>query len=77
MLGTLVHMNFLHYTIFLFVVSIAVMILVSLSSQKTAKELEPALTYDWGQKRSFKLSKETIYSFVIIAVALVMWWVFG
>ena len=76
MLGTLVTMNFLHYAIFLFVVSIAVMVLVSLSTQKTAKEIEPALTYDYSQKRKWKLSKETIYSFTIIAVVLVLWWVF-
>ena len=76
MLGTLVTMNFLHYAIFLFVTSIAVMIIVSLSTQKSSKELEPALTYDYSEKKKWKLTNETVLSFTIIAIVLVMWWVF-
>ena len=76
MLGTLVTMNFLHYAIFLFVTSIAVMIIVSLSTQKSAKELEPALTYDYSEKKKWKLTNETVMSFTIIGIVLVMWWVF-
>ena len=76
MLGTLVTMNFLHYAIFLFVTSIAVMIIVSLSTQKTSKELEPALTYDYSEKRKWEFTNETVLSFTIIVIVLVMWFVF-
>jgi SSS family solute:Na+ symporter len=75
LLGTLVTMNFLHYAIFLFVVSIAVMVTVSLSTTKTAKEVDPVLVYQKNaeDKLSLWTNKEFYLTLAIIAVVLVMW----
>ena len=75
LLGTLVTMNFLHYAIFLFVVSIAVMVTVSLSTTKTAKEVDPVLVYQKNaeDKPSLWTNKEFYLTLAIIAVVLVMW----
>ncbi|MEO1484799.1 MAG: sodium:solute symporter [Bacteroidota bacterium] len=82
LLGTLITMNFLHYAIFLFVVSIAILIVVSLSTQSSSKELDPTLTYQYGSKEASSAekdsgsNKELWMTLAIIAVVLVMWWVF-
>ncbi len=78
LLGTLVTMNFLHYAIFLFVVSVCIMILVSLSTQKTSKEIDPTLVYQYGEKRKENIfkTKEFVLTMLIVAAVLVMWWVF-
>ncbi|MDA0379641.1 MAG: sodium:solute symporter, partial [Bacteroidetes bacterium] len=47
MLNTLVTMNFLHYAIFLFVVSVSVMVVVSLVNAKSAPPVEEALVYQY------------------------------
>ncbi|NNJ81646.1 MAG: sodium/solute symporter [Flavobacteriaceae bacterium] len=77
LLGTLVTMNFLHYAIFLFVISICVMVLVSLATQSTSKELDPALTYDYGERKATMFrTKEFVLTMIIIVCVLVLWYVF-
>ena len=77
LLGTMVSMNFLHYAIFLFVVSICVMVLVSLFTQSTSKELEPTLTYDYGERKaSMFRTKEFFLTMIIIVCVLILWYVF-
>lgn len=75
LLGTLVTMNFLHYAIFLFVVSIAVMVAVSLSTAKSSKEVDPVLVYqkNTGKGESLLKSKEFFLTVGIIVIVLVMW----
>ena len=77
LLGSLVNMNFLHYAIFLFVVSICVMVIVSLATQSTSKELEPTLTYDYSERKSSMFrTKEFLLTMVIIVCVLILWYVF-
>ncbi|MBT8262987.1 MAG: sodium:solute symporter [Bacteroidia bacterium] len=77
LLGTLVTMNFLHYAIFLFVISICVMVLVSLATQSTSKELDPALTYDYGERKATMFrTKEFVLTMIIIVCVLILWYVF-
>ncbi|MEM7381270.1 MAG: sodium:solute symporter [Bacteroidota bacterium] len=76
LLGTLITMNFLHYAIFLFVTSIAIMIVVSLSTQKKAKEVDAVLTYNYKERKPFRFTKEAVLTMVIIVLVLIMWWVF-
>ncbi|MAO08688.1 MAG: sodium transporter [Alteromonas sp.] len=78
LLGTLITMNFLHYAIFLFVVSISIMLLVSLTTQSSSKELEENLVYQYGQKRKESLfkTKEFFLTMVIIVIVLILWYVF-
>lgn len=74
LLGSLVTMNFLHYAIFLFVVSIVVMILVSFSTPAPSHDME--LTEAPAATKSKGLSLEAIGSLVLIATVLVLWWWF-
>lgn len=78
LLGTLVTMNFLHYAIFLFVVSICIMVVVSLSTQASAKVVDANLVYNYGQKQKENIfrTKEFVFTLVIIAIVLVLWYVF-
>jgi len=79
MINTLVTMNFLHYAIFLFVVSIAVMVLVSLSNASTAKEVEVGLVYERGTVASAEQKTQPIERYLTIAIILVvlfLWYYF-
>ncbi|NND63276.1 MAG: sodium/solute symporter [Flavobacteriaceae bacterium] len=78
LLGTLVHMNFLHYAIFLFVVSVCIMVLVSLTTQASSKVVDANLVYQYGAKRKENIfkTKEFFLTLVIIGIVLVLWWVF-
>jgi SSS family solute:Na+ symporter len=79
MLHTLVTMNFLHYAIFLFVVSVSVMVVVSLVNAKGAPEVEEALVYQYnksGVARTKSPAVERYLSIIIIAVVLFLWWYF-
>jgi SSS family solute:Na+ symporter len=74
LLNSLVSMNFLHYAIFLFVISIAVMVVVSLSSAAPSRELELA---DLPETKAQKgLSLEALGSMLLIAIVLFLWWWF-
>ena len=78
LLGTLVYMNFLHYAIFLFVISICVMVIVSLATQATSKVIDPALVYQYGVKGKENIfkTKEFALTLVIIVCVLILWYVF-
>lgn len=73
-IGSLVQMNFLHYAIFLFVVSIAILVVVSLS---TAAQENQLVLADEDQPAKLKgLSAEAIGSIVLVATVLLIWWWF-
>ncbi len=76
LLGTMVTMNFLHYAIFLFVVSITILVFVSLATQKSSKVLEPNLVYSREGKENIFKTREFFLTLIIIAIVLVLWWVF-
>ncbi len=76
LVGSLVYMNFLHYAIFLFVTSVAIMILVSLGTQKTAKDVEKELTFSYAKDSKFRFTKEVWLTILIIIIVLVLWYVF-
>jgi SSS family solute:Na+ symporter len=79
MINSLVTMNFLHYAIFLFVVSIAVMVLVSFATVKTAKLVEPGLVYERGVVQSVDQKAKPVEVYLTIAIiiaVLILWWVF-
>ena len=77
MIYALVTMNFLHYAIFLFVVSISVMVAVSLANAKTAPPVEEALVYQYNSGTKEKSPAiERFLSIMIIAVVLFLWWYF-
>ena len=77
MIYALVTMNFLHYAIFLFVVSISVMVAVSLVNAKTAPPVEEALVYQYHSGTKEKSPAiERYLSIMIIAVVLFLWWYF-
>ena len=77
MIYALVTMNFLHYAIFLFVVSISVMVAVSLVNAKTAPPVEEALVYQYNSGTKEKSPAiERFLSIMIIAVVLFLWWYF-
>ncbi len=76
LLGTLVSMNFLHYAIFLFVVSITILVFVSLATQRSSKELDPNLVYSREGKENVFKTKEFFLTLTIIGIVLVLWWVF-
>lgn len=72
--GSLVQMNFLHYAIFLFVVSIAILVVVSLS---TAAQENQLVLADEDQPAKLKvLSAEAIGSLILVATVLLIWWWF-
>tara|TARA_B100001146_G_C16201087_1_gene444729 strand:+ start:6729 stop:8405 length:1677 start_codon:yes stop_codon:yes gene_type:complete len=79
LIGTLVTMNFLHYAIFLFVVSISIMVVVSLTTQSSAKAVDGQLVYQrhvsQGGSGIFR-TKEFFLTLVIIAIVLALWWIF-
>lgn len=77
MINTLVTMNFLHYAIFLFVVSVSVMVVVSLVNAKSAPPLEEALVYQYTKTEANQTKSPAIeryLSIIIIAVVLFLWW---
>ncbi|MEX0273653.1 MAG: sodium:solute symporter [Flavobacteriaceae bacterium] len=78
LLGSLVTMNFLHYAIFLFVISISIMVLVSLATQSSSKKLDTALVYDKSTASAERSSytKELWLTGLIVAIVLLLWWVF-
>lgn len=82
LIGSLVSMNFLHYAIFLFVVSIAVMVLVSLST--APESLSPRLqtAYDdasveEGEKAKSNTKTDLALTFALIGLVVVLWIVFA
>ncbi|MDC7994248.1 sodium:solute symporter [Altibacter sp. HG106] len=79
LLGTLVTMNFLHYAIFLFVVSVSIMVVVSLATQATAKPVDGQLVYQRHVSQagpSMFRSKEFLLTVLIIVIVLALWWIF-
>ncbi len=78
LIGTLVNMNFLHYAIFLFVVSVAILVGVSLFTQKSSKELEHDLVYSnrTKEKENIFKSAEIYLTLLIIAIVITLWIVF-
>ena len=79
MINTLVTMNFLHYAIFLFVVSVSVMVVVSLVNAKSAPPVEEALVYQYTKTEANQTKSPAIeryLSIIIIAVVLFLWWYF-
>ena len=79
MINTLVTMNFLHYAIFLFVVSVSVMVVVSLVNAKSAPPVEEALVYQYNKTEANQTKSPAIeryLSIIIIAVVLFLWWYF-
>lgn len=74
LIGSLVLMNFLHYAIFLFVVSIAILVLVSLSTAAPENQLVLA---DEPQSAKVKVvSAEAIASIILVATVVLIWWWF-
>ncbi len=74
-LDALVTMNFLHYAIFLFVVCSAIMILVSLMTQKSSKVLDENLVFskrESSEKSVFK-SGEFVFTVILILCVLGIW----
>ena len=75
LLDTLVSMNFLHYAIFLFVVCSAIMIFVSLVTQKSSKVIDENLVYssDSTSISGAIKSKEFFFTILLILCVLGIW----
>ena len=71
--------NFLHFALFLFVICSAILIVVSLVTQKPEYSKIEHITYNWGEK--FKITSETkfdlILSIGLIVIILIIWWYFS
>lgn len=79
LLEHLVTMNFLHYAIFLFIVCTAIMVFVSLITQKSSKVLSAELTYGADDKVPFSETMKTTefwLTAILIACVFALWWFF-
>ena len=77
-LGTFLYMNFLHYAIFLFIVSAAVLMLISRMGVPQSEEVLRLVTFQKGKsKGKFKLSGDIILTIILILMVLIIWTVFS
>ncbi|CAM9295014.1 unnamed protein product [Pylaiella littoralis] len=72
LIGTLVTMNFLHYAIFLFVVSIVIMVVVSLGSPPVEKDLNSDQSGD-AILKSGNPKSDLIWTGLLIATVIGLW----
>lgn len=72
LLGTLVTMNFLHYAIFLFVVSIVIMVVVSLGTPAVDKDLNSGQSSD-ATLKSGSTKSDLIWTGLLIATVISLW----
>ncbi len=75
LIGYLVHMNFLRYAVFLFVICSVIMVAISLLTQRYAKTIDPILIYDTEDKpqaSTFK-SLEFLLTVLLIICVLGIW----
>jgi SSS family solute:Na+ symporter len=72
LLGSLVFMNFLHYAIFLFVISIIIMVVVSLAKPMAT----PAIVLEWAKNKKEGInwkSTDIYWTLLLIVIVLCMW----
>ncbi len=71
--------NFLHFALLLFVICSAILISVSLLSEKPDVEKIKEITFDWSKKLTLDASskKDALLSVLLIIIILVIWVVFS
>ena len=78
LLGMFLGINFLHFALFLFLFCAVILMGVSKMGQPQPTEMLELVTF---QKRSerpkFKWSSDMVLTFVLIALVLVLWWLFS
>ena len=77
-LQNIASINFLHFAIFLFIISSAVLVIVSLATEKPAEEKIRGLVYsrDTHQEKYKWRSVNIAFSFLLIVLLIVLWWIF-
>ena len=78
LLATFLGINFLHFALFLFLLCGAILLFVSRLGQPQPEAQLELVTFQKGRKSSFKLfSSDGILTIVLIAMVLIIWWVFS
>ena len=71
-------MNFLHYAILLFVFSTVVLFMFSKLGTPKSETLLEKVTFAPKELRfRFKWTSETVLTLILIALVLVIWWIFS
>lgn len=77
-IGYMLHMNFLHYAIFLFVFSTMILMGVSRMGVPQSDEVLRLVTFQKDRsKTSFRFSMDVILTIVLIAMVLILWTLFS
>ena len=77
-MGRFLGINFLHFALFLFIFCAAILMLVSRSGRPQSEESLELVTFQKGEFRSkFKWSNDGGLTIVLIALVLILWWLFS
>ena len=78
LLGVFLGINFLHFALFLFIFCAVILMVVSkLGTSQPAAVLELVTFQRRSQKASFKWSTDVTLTVILIALVLVLWWLFS
>lgn len=77
-LGRFLGINFLHFALFLFIFCAAILMLISKTQQAQSEKSLELVTFQKGEIRSkFKWSNDGVLTIVLIALVLILWWLFS
>ncbi len=78
LLGMFLGINFLHFALFLFILCAAILMIVSkMGTTQPAAQLELVTFQKSTTKPSFKFSKDTVLTIILIVLVLTLWAVFS
>ncbi len=78
LLGMFLGINFLHFALFLFILCAAILMIVSkMGTPQPAAQLELVTFQKSTTKSSFKFSKDTVLTIILIVLVLTLWAVFS
>ncbi len=78
LLGMFLGINFLHFALFLFILCAAILMIVSkMGTPQPAAQLELVTFQKSTTKPSFKFSKDTVLTIILIVLVLTLWAVFS
>ncbi len=78
LLGVFLGINFLHFALFLFIFCAVILMVVSkLGTSQPAAVLELVTFQRRSQRASFKWSSDVTLTVILIALVLVLWWLFS
>ena len=78
LLGMFLGINFLHFALFLFILCAAILMIVSkMGTPQPVAQLELVTFQKATRKSSFKFSKDTVLTIILIVLVLTLWAVFS